>query len=107
MTLAEKITTVQTLVNNDPEATNDVVRVYLLQAEQKILDRLYPLSREKYADGVPAEYDFLHCELGARAFLRRGSEAESNHEENGINRTYGSTDDEDILSRLTPFAVVM
>lgn len=108
MTLGEKILTVKTLVDNDPEATNDVVRVYLLMAEQKILDRLYPFHCEQYAEGVPDQYAMLHCELAARLFFRRGGEGETSHEElNGVNRIYGSVDDEDILSRLTPYAVVM
>ena len=107
MTLAEKIETVTVLVDNDPEATPAVVRVYLLTAEQKILDRLYPLNREKYADGVPDEYGMLHCELAARLFLRRGGEGEKSHEENGVNRMYDSVDDEDILSRITPYAMVV
>lgn len=107
MTDAEKIAIVTKLVDNDPEATPEVVRVYLLMAQQKILDRLYPYHREEYANGVPDEYSYLHCELCSRLFLRRGAEGQSNHEENGINRDYGSVDDEDILSRLTPYAVVM
>lgn len=107
MTLAEKIETVTVLVDNDPEATPEVVRVYLNQAAQKILDRLYPLRMDLYSRGVPEEYGYLHCQLAARQFLRRGGEGESSHEENGVNRVYGSVDDEDILSRLTPFAVVM
>ena len=107
MTLAEKIETVNVLVDNDPDATPEVVRVYLLQAQQKILDRLYPLNREKYAKGVPEEYDYLHCELCARLFLRRGGEGEKSHEENGVNRTWDSVDDEDILSRITPYAMVV
>ncbi|MBQ1791318.1 MAG: hypothetical protein II008_14160 [Oscillospiraceae bacterium] len=105
--MAEKIETVTVLVDNDPEATPEVVRVYLLQAQQKILDRLYPLNREKYAGGVPEEYDYLHCELTARRFLRRGAESELNHEENGINRSFGSVNDEDLLSRITPYAMVV
>lgn len=107
MTHAEKVEIVTTLVDNDPEATPEVVRVYLLSAAQKILDRLYPMNREKYADGVPDEYGMLHCELAARLFLRRGGEGETSHEENGVNRTYGSVDDEDILSRITPYAMVV
>lgn len=106
MTEAEKILTVQTLCDNDPEATEEVVRVYLRSARQKILDRLYPFNPERYGD-VPDCYAMLHCELASRQFLRRGGEGELTHEENGINRSYGSVDDEDILSRLTPYAVVM
>ena len=79
MTQAEKIAMVKTLVENDADATDTVVPVYLTLAMNKMLERL---------------------------FLRRGSEGENNHEENGVNRTYSSVDDEDILSRLTPFAKV-
>ena len=107
MTTVEKIEVVQTLVGNDKKATAKAVRVCLLQAKQQILDRLYALTPEERANGIPEEYDMLHCELSARKFLRRGGEGETSHEENGINRTYGSVDDEDILSRLTPFAKVM
>ena len=107
MTTVEKIETVQTLVDNDKKATAKVVRVHLLQAQQKILDRLYSVLEEERPDHVPAQYDMLHCELAARLFLRRGGEGESSHEENGINRTYGSVDDEDILCRVTPYAKVM
>lgn len=107
MTIAEKIEVTTTLVDNDPEATPEVLRVYLLQAAQKILDRLYPFHRDEYASGVPEEYSYLHCELAARLFLRRGGEGETSHEENGVNRTYGSVDDEDILSRITPYAMVV
>ncbi len=107
MTDAEKIEVVTEMVDHDPEATPTVLRVYLLSAQQKILDRLYPYNREKYADGVPEEYDYLHCELTARLFFRRGGEGELSHEENGVNRAWSSVDDEDILSRLTPYAVVM
>jgi hypothetical protein len=105
--MAEKIEVVQTLVDKDVDATPEVVRVYLLTAQQKILDRLYALDRDKYEEGIPEQYDYLHCELAARLFLRRGGEGEKSHEENGINRTYDSVDDEDILSRLTPYAAVM
>ena len=103
----EMIAIVQTLVDNDVNATPDALRVYLESAKQKILDRLYALDRNMYAYGVPEEYEYLQCELAARLFLRRGGEGEKSHEENGVNRTYGSVDDEDILSRLTPYAVVM
>lgn len=107
MTDAEKIEMITVMVDNDPEATPTVLRVYLMQAAQKILDRLYPLNPEMYADGVPEEYAVLHCELSARLFLRRGGEGQQSSSENGIERVWGSPDDEDILSRLTPYAAVV
>lgn len=106
MTSAEKIAMVKTLVDNDPEATDNAVTVYLTIAGNKMLERLYPYDTDKEISDIPGRYDTLQCELASRLFLRKGSEGETNHEENGINRTYGTVDDEDILSRLTPFAKV-
>lgn len=106
MTESEKITMVQTLVENDPEATNTVVPVYLNLACNAMLERLFPLHSEKTVEDIPVRYDVLQCELAARYFLRRGGQGEINHEENGVNRTYGSVNDEDILCCLTPFAKV-
>lgn len=104
MTDSAKITMVQTLVESDPEATPEVVGVYLNLAFNAMLERLYPYDSDK--DSIPSRYDTIQCELAARYFLRRGGQGEINHEENGVNRQYDSVDDEDILKRLTPFAKV-
>ena len=106
MTEAEKITTVQTLVECDPFATDALVSVYLSNAKAAILRRLYPFGIPEGAD-VPGIYEFSQCELAARYFLRRGSQGETMHNENGVNRTYGSVNDEDILREVMPFAKVM
>lgn len=103
MTQAEKIIMVQTLVENDADATTDVVPVYLTLALNTMLERLYPFDSSKDSGDVPIRYDTIQCELAARYFLRRGGQGEINHEENGVNRSYSSVDDEDILRRLTPF----
>ena len=106
MTDAEKKTMVKTLCENDPDATNTAVAVYLNLALNTMLERLFPYDSNKGATDVPERYDTLQCELAARYFLRRGGQGEINHEENGVNRQYGTVDDEDILKRLTPFAKV-
>lgn len=106
MTDAEKVTMVQTLVESDPAATADVVAVYLNLACSTMLEQLFPLHTDKTAADIPARYDMIQCELAARYFLRRGGQGEISHEENGVNRTYGSVDDQDILRKLTPFAKV-
>ena len=106
MTQAEKIAMVKTLVESDAEATDAVVGVYLTLALNTMLERLFPYDSAKDSVDVPIRYDTLQCELAARYVLRRGGQGEINHEENGVNRQYGSVDDEDILKRLTPFAKV-
>ena len=106
MTNAQKVTMVQTLVGNDPVATSELVTVYLQLASSKMLKRLFPFDSTKTDSDIPESYHTDQCELAVRLFLRKGGEGETSHEENGVNRTYGSVDDEDILSRLTPFAKV-
>ena len=106
MTNAEKIETVKTLVESDAEATDAVVSVYLNLACSVMVKWLFPFDSNKSADDIPEIYEMDQCELAARYFLRRGGQGEINHEENGINRTYATVDDEDILKRLTPFAKV-
>ena len=106
MTQAEKIAMVKTLVESDPGATDEVVGVYLTLALNTMLERLFPYESGKDSGDVPVRYDTIQCELAARYFLRRGGQGEINHEENGVNRQYGTIDDDDILKRLTPFAKV-
>lgn len=101
---ADKITAVRTLVENDPNATDAIIKVYLDDAQDAILHRRYPF-------GIPVEYDLsrydrLQCKLAARYFLRRGAEGEITHNENGVNRTYGSVNDEDLLSEVIQVAKV-
>ena len=106
MTDAEKITMVQTLVESDAEATDSVVSVYLHLACSAMLERLYPFDPNRSEYDLPTRYDTIQCELAARYFLRRGGQGEINHEENGVNRQYGSVDDADILQRITPYVKV-
>ena len=105
MTNEQKITRVKKLVENDPAATDDLVAVYLDDAQSAILKRRYPF-------GIPSEYDISmydneQCKLAARYFLRRGAEEEISHSENGVNRTYQSVNGEDILREVVQVAKVM
>lgn len=106
MTDSEKKAMVRTLVENDADATDETIAAYLSLACGAMLERLYPYDSAKTSQDIPARYDMIQCELAARYFLRRGGQAEISHEENGVNRSYASVDDADILQRLTPFAKV-
>lgn len=96
MTDEQKIATVKTLVGNDSEATNELLAVYLNMAESAIMQRCYPRGVPE-GQSMPSEYEYLQCNLAARYFFRRGAEGEVTHNEDGVNRTYGSVNDEDIL----------
>lgn len=98
MTQNEKIATVRTLTN-DEELTEDVISVYLKKAESAIFNRMFPF-KEMLNFEVPAKYESIQCELACRYILRRGAEGEVTHNENGINRTYGSVNDSDLLSEV-------
>lgn len=101
MTTEEKITIVKTLTN-ESDLTDELVTVYLSKAEKAIRNRMYPFSLPKengveIAFVVPEKYEMLQCELATRYLQRRGGEGEITHNENGINRTYGSVNDSDLL----------
>ena len=106
MTLAEKITMVKTLAN-ESDLTDAFVTVYLNKAESAIRNRMYPFNLpldsetgEPITFTVPAKYEMLQCELACRYVTRRGAEGEVTHKENGIDRTYGSVNDSDLLSEV-------
>ena len=103
MKKAEKITRVQTLVGNDAGATNDLIGILLDDAEQAILNRIYPFGIPDDAE-MPMRYESIQCKLAQRYFLRRGAEGEIAHHENGVNRTYDSVDDEDLFKTIVPIA---
>lgn len=97
MTTAEKEQIVITLIGDVPEASQpSLLDVYLADAQSSILNRMYPFGYASTVE-VPAQYEMLQCKLAARYILRRGAEGEKAHNENGINRTYESVNDEDLL----------
>lgn len=96
MTTSEKIAYVQAMVD-DPEATDALVTALLLKARTAVMNRRYPHGTPEGVLDVPEQYEINQCDLAVRYFLRRGGDGERVHNENGINRTYGSVNDEDIL----------
>jgi len=106
MTQAEKITRVKTLLDNDTTATDSLVTVFLAEARDTILNRMYPFGIPTEVTDVPTRYDTFECSLAQRYFLRRGAEGEIVHNENGVNRTYDSVSDEDILRNIIQVAKV-
>ena len=104
MSEEEKIALCKSLID-DVTVTDTQIGTYLTIASNRILARLFPFGTSLTSS--PPEYDVTQCELAVRMIARRGGEGETSHSENGVSRTYGSVDDEDILQRITPYAGVI
>lgn len=98
------IATTLTLIG-DSTIDSSIITVYLSLASKRILQRLYPFDSTQTT--LPSEYEYMQCELASRMYLRRGAEGEMSHSENGISRSYGTVNDEDVLSQIVPFVQVM
>ena len=100
----EKILMVQQLIT-DVAVTTEMIQTYLDLSASRILARAWPFG------GAPAEwpsqYDLVQVQLTIRMIARKGGEGEIAHSENGVSRTYGSVDDEDLLSQLVPYVGVV
>ena len=107
MTTYDKIQRVKTLLQMDPQATDDLVTSYLNQAESAVLNAMHPMTPVSTEAAVPSRYEFIQCELAARYFSRRGGLGEIEHNENGIGRVWDSSTDRDLLGMITPFAKVV
>lgn len=108
MTDSQKIVFTQTLIGADVEATDELIAVYLSDADAAILRRLYrAYGNVPDTATVPPTYDLLSCKLAARYFFRRGGEGEFEHSENGVSRAYKSVNDEDLLMEVMPYARVL
>lgn len=90
----------------DPHTPDDLMLAYLKKAESTIIRRLDPLGAVGVTK-VPERYEILQCELAGRYSFRAGGEGEIAHSENGVNRTYGSVNDEDLLREIMPYAKVI
>ena len=107
MTQAEKLQLLKAMVGDSD--TEEVLLAYLNIAGNKIINRAYPYESEVIeVTEVPTRYDFLQCEIAAYLLNKRGAEGEVAHRENGIDRTYESSDvPESMLSSVTPMCGVL
>ena len=80
----------------------DVLDVYLLQAKSLILNTRYPFGYTAEQDKIEPKYEQLQIELAIVLYNERGAEGQSQHSENGVNRTWRSKSQ--ILAEITPFA---
>lgn len=92
------------------EGTEDgglVTEVYMPLARDIILRARNPLAPDPTAVEWEGRYDVLMCEIAADLYNRRGAEGEITHNENGVNRSWGSAGvSKHLMSRIIPRAKV-
>lgn len=84
----------------DSTITSVIANPFLVKAESSIFNRMYPTGKPSTVTEIPAQYEVLQCDLAVRYISRMGAEGEVAHNENGINRTYGSVNDSDLLGEV-------
>lgn len=67
-----------------------ILTLYLKQAKRTVSNYLYPFGTGY--EPVPRKYDTNILSIAVYLYNRQGSEGETAHSENGINRTYASAD---------------
>lgn len=84
----------------------ELLLMYLSDAERAILNRLYPL--DDTVSVIPDRYSSRQIEIAVYLYNKRGAEGEISHNENGINRTYESASIPDsMLSDIIPYGSVI
>ena len=103
MTEVEKLSLLRIMVNqpNEGDWTDDILISYLTLAGQKIINRAYPY--DDTVTEVPRRYGYLQCDIANYLLNRRGSEGQTAHSENGVDRSYESGDvPESLMSEVIP-----
>lgn len=106
MTTEEKIANVKARANNDPQATDALIAIFLEDAKDAILKQRYPFGVPNSVTDVPAKYEVIQCKLAHRYFLRQSIEGQLTSVENGIHKQFESVDDEDLLKQIMQIAKV-
>ncbi len=109
MTEVDKLSMLRVMVgqpNDNDDWSDNVLKAYLQIAGQKIINRAYPY--DDTVTEVPRRYGVLQCEIACYLLNKRGSEGQTSHSENGINRTYENADvPESLMGNVTPFCEVL
>lgn len=101
-----KLTKLRLMVGAN-ESENDLLLMYLTDAERAILNRLYPMH-EDIPHSLPMRYESRLIEIAAYLYNKRGAEGETSHSENGINRTYeNGSIPASMLSDIIPYGSVI
>lgn len=87
MELEEKIRYMKALGGSEvKEEDDDTLETYLLLAEKKLIEHIYPHDKDVVT--LDSRYEMKQIELANILYLKRGAEGESSHSENGVARKY-------------------
>lgn len=101
MTQDEKITALTTLISPDT-ADTDLLAVLLSQAEGIILERRYPFGSPPGAV-IPPQYENIQLRIAVELYSKMGAEGQTQHDENGVKRTWESADvSQSLLRKIVP-----
>ena len=99
MTNAENIALVKAMIGDD--TTDKTISAYLTLAGQKICRYAFPF--DDTVSEVPEQYSAVHVEAAVYMLNKRGAEGQTDHNENGIARTYETGDlPKSLLNNITP-----
>lgn len=96
MTRDERHEYIRTMLGGDEEITDEVLDIYLRQAQQKILNHRYPYGTTRVEVEPRFEQDML--ELAIVLYNLRGAEGQKRHVENGVTREWRT--EHEILSSI-------
>lgn len=103
MDKAEKISRLKGLISPDT-ATDDLLSSLLEIAEGIVLNKRYPFGAPEGAT-VEKRFEHIQLQIAMELFSKMGAEGQTQHRENGIDRTYEAADvSPSLLRRIVPLA---
>ena len=104
--MEEKLEQLKILLGISDATEDALLQTLLLIAERAIINRLYPFKTIGVV--IPNEYILRQIEIAVYLYNRRGSEGQTSHNENGINRSYESAYIPDsMLKDIIPYVEVV
>ena len=109
MTNTEKLAELRVLCGlTSTQLADNSLTYYLEMAQGVIMRRLYPFVTDDFtALEFPPKYDLLQVQIANELVAKIGSEGETSHNENGVNRSYGDAFvSKGLLKQITPYGAV-
>lgn len=83
---------------------DNLLNSFLSDAEEEIINRVYPYQRGEIIYTVPPRYTNKQIKIAAYIYSKIGAEGQTKHNENGINREWGSSNiPDDLIKDIVPF----